>query len=118
MNIISCTVDFTEAITKLCAWAARFALRLTCGYICQRLSRRSPAPNLTVLPIVASNMSLPAVLHPDVVDFLRQDVESRFRDQVGKCLLKLMLSQFNSGLRVKKLKGITKRVWEARINQA
>ena len=62
-------------------------------------------------------MSLPTVLHPDVVDFLRQDVEISLRERVWHCLHKLKLRQFDSGLRVKKLKGITKRVWEARINQ-
>ena len=62
-------------------------------------------------------MSLPIVLHPDVVDFLRQDVETHFRERVWKCLKKLKMRQFDSGLRVKKLNGITKRVWEARVNQ-
>jgi Superfamily I DNA and RNA helicases len=62
-------------------------------------------------------MSLPTVLHPDVVDFLRQDVETHFRERVWKCLKKLQMRQFDNGLRVKKLNGITKRVWEARVNQ-
>ena len=63
-------------------------------------------------------MPLPAVLHPDVADFLRTNKESNLKESVWKCIEKLRQQQFDGGLRVKKLKGITKRVWEARITQA
>ena len=63
-------------------------------------------------------MSLPTVLHPDVVDFLRTELDSNLNKRVWECIEKLRQQQFDSGLRVKKLKGITKRVWEARITQA
>ncbi|MEH1935940.1 MAG: hypothetical protein V7L14_20035 [Nostoc sp.] len=63
-------------------------------------------------------MSHPTVLHPDVVEFLRQNTRNQFREQVWKCLQKLKQGQFDGGLRVKKLKGTTKGVWEARITEA
>ena len=63
-------------------------------------------------------MLLPAVLHPDVVDFLRTELKSNLKTRVWECIEKLRQQQFDGGLRVKKLKGIAKRVWEARITQA
>ncbi|MCL2933559.1 MAG: tetratricopeptide repeat protein, partial [Trichodesmium sp. MAG_R03] len=63
-------------------------------------------------------MSLPAVLHPDIVEFLRKEVESNLQKKIWECIQRLKQQKFNSGLRVKKLKGINKRVWEARINSA
>ncbi|MEB3341706.1 tetratricopeptide repeat protein [Okeania sp.] len=63
-------------------------------------------------------MLLPAVLHPDIVEFLRKEVESNLQKKVWECIQRLKQQKFNSGLRVKKLKGINKRVWEARINSA
>ncbi|MCH2049039.1 MAG: tetratricopeptide repeat protein [Trichodesmium sp. ALOHA_ZT_67] len=63
-------------------------------------------------------MSLPAVLHPDIVEFLRKEIGSNLQKRVWECIQTLKQQKFNSGLRVKKLKGINKRVWEARINSA
>lgn len=63
-------------------------------------------------------MLLPAVLHPDIVEFLRKEMESNLQKKVWECIQRLKQQKFNSGLRVKKLKGINKRVWEARINSA
>jgi tetratricopeptide (TPR) repeat protein/Txe/YoeB family toxin of Txe-Axe toxin-antitoxin module len=63
-------------------------------------------------------MLLPAVLHPDVVDFIRKATKSSLNERVWNCIGKLRQQQFDGGLRVKKLKGIAKGVWEARINQA
>lgn len=63
-------------------------------------------------------MPLPAVLHPDVVDFLHTHTQNYLKDKVWKCIEKLRYQAFDSGLRVKKLKGMPKRVWEARISQA
>ncbi|MGK7923514.1 MAG: tetratricopeptide repeat protein [Trichodesmium sp.] len=63
-------------------------------------------------------MLLPAVLHPDIVEFLRKDVGSNLQKKIWECIQRLKQQQFDSGLRVKKLKGINKRVWEARINSA
>ncbi len=63
-------------------------------------------------------MSVPAVLHPDIVQFLRQHNESYFQEKVWECVRKLKEQQFDGGLRVKKLKGTNKKVWEARINSA
>jgi tetratricopeptide (TPR) repeat protein/mRNA-degrading endonuclease RelE of RelBE toxin-antitoxin system len=63
-------------------------------------------------------MSLKVVLHPDVFDFLRQELSSDFKDGVLECIEKLKRQQFDGGLRAKKLKGINSRVWEARIDRA
>ncbi|MBD2339690.1 tetratricopeptide repeat protein [Calothrix sp. FACHB-156] len=61
---------------------------------------------------------LSIVLHPDVVKFLRKDISSTVRQKTWDCINQLRQRQFNGGLRVKRLKGITKRVWEARIDRA
>ncbi|MGB3509291.1 MAG: tetratricopeptide repeat protein [Microcoleaceae cyanobacterium] len=63
-------------------------------------------------------MSLPAVLHPDIVEFLRKNAESHLQKKVWECIQRLKQQHFDGGLRVKKLKGTHKRVWEARINSA
>lgn len=63
-------------------------------------------------------MSLKVVLHPDVFDFLRQELTSDFKNDVLECIEKLKRQQFDGGLRAKKLKGINSRVWEARIDRA
>ncbi|MFB2836877.1 tetratricopeptide repeat protein [Floridanema evergladense] len=63
-------------------------------------------------------MSLPAVLHPDVVDFLRTNKEEYLKASAWECIDKLKQQQFDGGLRVKKLKGIAKKVWEARVTKA
>jgi len=63
-------------------------------------------------------MSLPALLHPDVVDFLRTNKEEYLKASVWECINKLKQQQFDGGLRVKKLKGIAKKVWEARVTKA
>lgn len=63
-------------------------------------------------------MLLPAVLHPDVVDFLRTNKEEYLKTSVWECIDKLKQQQFDGGLRVKKLKGIVKKVWEARVTKA
>ena len=53
-------------------------------------------------------MLLPAVLHPDIVEFLRKEMESNLQKKVWECIQRLKQQKFNSGLRVKKLKGIIK----------
>lgn len=63
-------------------------------------------------------MFLPAVLHPDVVDFLSLNKDNNLKENVGHCIFKLRHRQFDGGLRVKKLKGIAKKVWEVRITKA
>jgi superfamily I DNA/RNA helicase len=63
-------------------------------------------------------MSLSIVLHPDVVSFLGEDLNSEITGNVWGCIEKLTERQFDRGLRVKKLKGINEKVWEARINKA
>jgi DNA helicase II / ATP-dependent DNA helicase PcrA len=63
-------------------------------------------------------MVLPAVLHPDVVDFLTLDKDINLKEDVGYSIFKLRQQQFDGGLRVKKLKGITKKIWEARVTGA
>ena len=63
-------------------------------------------------------MSLPAVLHPEIVNFIREIPQSSLKKKIWNCIEKVRLQQFNSGLRVKKLKGISKKVWEARITKA
>ncbi|BAY88189.1 MULTISPECIES: UvrD-helicase domain-containing protein [unclassified Tolypothrix] len=61
---------------------------------------------------------LSIVLHPDVVKFLRKNISSNVRQKTWDCINQLRRRQFNGGLRVKRLKGINKRVWEARIDRA
>lgn len=63
-------------------------------------------------------MSLPAVLHPEIVNFIREIPQSSLKKKIWNCIEKVREQQFNSGLRVKKLKGINKKVWEARITKA
>jgi tetratricopeptide (TPR) repeat protein/Txe/YoeB family toxin of Txe-Axe toxin-antitoxin module len=63
-------------------------------------------------------MSYPIVLHPDILEFLRENTLHQFPEQVWKCLQKIKQGSFDGGLRVKKLKGISRGVWEARINQS
>ena len=63
-------------------------------------------------------MSYPIVLHPDILEFLRENTLHQFPEQVWKCLQKIKQGSFDGGLRVKKLKGIFRGVWEARINQS
>jgi len=63
-------------------------------------------------------MYIPTVLHPDVVEFLRNDSPKKLSESIGLCIQKLRQRQFDGGLRVKKLRGIAKRVWEARIDRA
>ncbi|MBD2665896.1 TPR repeat [Richelia sinica FACHB-800] len=58
------------------------------------------------------------VLHPDVVEFLRKNTTSdRLQLETWDCINKLKQRQFTGGLRVKRLQGVSKRVWEARINR-
>jgi superfamily I DNA/RNA helicase len=62
---------------------------------------------------------LPVVLHPDVVNFLRiNTVDNQFQQQTWNCINQLRQRQFTGGLRVKRLQGVNKKVWEARINRA
>jgi DNA helicase II / ATP-dependent DNA helicase PcrA len=61
---------------------------------------------------------LSIVLHPDVVKFLRTDIDISLRQKTWNCIHQLRRQEFTGGLRVKRLKGITRRVWEARINHA
>ncbi len=82
---------------------------------CTQSSRVYPAKKRSLLK---KYMSVPAVLHPDIVEFLRQEKENYFPEKVWECIRKLKEQQFDGGLRVKKLKGINKRIWEARINSA
>ncbi|MEC4812795.1 MAG: 3'-5' exonuclease [Scytonema sp. PMC 1069.18] len=63
-------------------------------------------------------MVLPAVLHPDVVDFLTLDKDINLKEDIGYSIFKLRQQQFDGGLRVKKLKGIAKKIWEARVTGA
>jgi superfamily I DNA/RNA helicase/Txe/YoeB family toxin of Txe-Axe toxin-antitoxin module len=63
-------------------------------------------------------MTLPVIIHPDVISFFHNSSQTDFGNRVWKCINKLKQRQFDGGLRVKKLKGITKRVWEARVTQA
>lgn len=63
-------------------------------------------------------MLLPVILHPDVTDFLRTEFPNNLKDRTWRCIDKLRQQQFDGGLRVKKLRGISKRVWEARITIA
>lgn len=63
-------------------------------------------------------MLLPVILHPDVTDFLRTEFQRNLKDSTWKCIDKVRQQDFDGGLRVKKLRGISKRVWEARITKA
>ena len=63
-------------------------------------------------------MLLPVVLHPNVTDFLRTEFPKNLKDRIWKCIDKLRHQQFDGGLRVKKLNGVFKRVFEARVTRA
>jgi tetratricopeptide (TPR) repeat protein len=63
-------------------------------------------------------MSLSIVLHPDVVSFLGDNLNSEITGNVWGCIEKMREQQFDQGLRAKKLKGVSEKVWEARINKA
>lgn len=63
-------------------------------------------------------MLLPVILHPDVTDFLRIKFPKNLKDSTWKCIDKLRQQNFDGGLRVKKLQGVSRRVWEARITKA
>ena len=63
-------------------------------------------------------MALPVIAHPDVINFLKTYSESELEKPLWKSINKLRQQQFDNGLRVKKLKGIAKRVWEARVTRA
>ncbi|PSF38606.1 DNA helicase UvrD [Aphanothece hegewaldii CCALA 016] len=61
-------------------------------------------------------MQRPIVIHPEVFEFVR--THAQLQEDFWKCLNKLSNFQFDSGLRVKKLKSISKNsqsVWEARV---
>lgn len=63
-------------------------------------------------------MSLSIVLHPDLVSFLGDNLNSEITGNVWGCIEKMREQQFDQGLRAKKLKGVSEKVWEARINKA
>ena len=63
-------------------------------------------------------MTLPVIIHPDVISFFNNSSQTDLGNRVWKCIDKLKKRQFDGGLRVKKLQGTTKRVWEARVTQA
>ncbi len=62
-------------------------------------------------------MNLPILIRDEVWKYL-QSTDLRSAKEVQQCIKKVENGQFDFGLRVKKLKGISQRVWEARINQA
>ncbi|WP_052055967.1 UvrD-helicase domain-containing protein [Myxosarcina sp. GI1] len=64
-------------------------------------------------------MLLPVILHPDVTEFLRtKKFQEDWKNSTWKCIDKLRQQSFDVGLRAKKLKGVAKGVWEARITSA
>ncbi|MFP4337724.1 MAG: UvrD-helicase domain-containing protein, partial [Halothece sp.] len=63
-------------------------------------------------------MALPVIAHPDVINFLQGDSQNGLGERLWKCINKLKQQQFDGGLRVKKLKGVGKKLWEARVTQA
>jgi len=63
-------------------------------------------------------MNLPVITHPDLINFFRTYSGSDLGEQAWKCVHKLQQQQFDGGLRVKKLKGVAKPVWEARLTGA
>ena len=62
-------------------------------------------------------MDLPIVIRDEVWKYLNS-TDLRSAKEVQQCIKKVEKRQFDFGLRVKKLKGVSQRVWEARINQA
>jgi Txe/YoeB family toxin of Txe-Axe toxin-antitoxin module len=62
-------------------------------------------------------MNLPILIRDEVWEYL-QSTDLRSAKEVQQCIKKVEKGQFDFGLRVKKLKGVSQRVWEARINQA
>jgi len=62
-------------------------------------------------------MNLPVVVRKEVWIYLKSQ-GSDFTKEVRQSIDKIQKRQFDFGLRVKKLKGVSLRVWEARINRA
>ncbi len=61
-------------------------------------------------------MNLPILIRDEVWKYLKS-IDLRLGKEVQQCIKKVEKGQFDFGLRVKKLKGVSQRVWEARINQ-
>jgi DNA helicase-2/ATP-dependent DNA helicase PcrA len=66
----------------------------------------------------ANSLNPQVVSHPEVTSFLRNCKDKQFVKQVLECIEKLVNYQFDGGLRVKKLRGSSNKIWEARINSA
>ena len=62
-------------------------------------------------------MNLPIVVREEVWKTLKSS-DSNFAEAVRQCIDKIEHRQFDFGLRVKKLKGISQIVWEARIDRS
>jgi mRNA-degrading endonuclease RelE of RelBE toxin-antitoxin system len=60
---------------------------------------------------------LPIVIHPSGANFLQSLQDVLLAKQIQKCLSKVKNLQFDSGLRLKKLKGIDHNLWEVRIDR-
>lgn len=60
---------------------------------------------------------LPVVLHPSVAQFLETLQDIGLIKSIKKCLSKLTNLELDSGLRLKKLRGISERLWEVRIGE-
>lgn len=60
---------------------------------------------------------LSTVIHPNVMNFLRSDESKIYQALTWKCIDKLRNQKFDNGLRVKKLKGISFNIREARLDK-
>ena len=61
--------------------------------------------------------SLPTVVRDKVWKSLKS-TNLIFAEEIRQCIEKIEQRQFDFGLRVKKLKGVSRMVWEARINRS
>jgi len=75
-------------------------------------------PYSLVFTIITVPPMLKVVLHPDTYKFLCEITDASFQQRVWNCIDKLRNQQLTGGLRAKRLQGVVKRVWEARINRA
>ncbi|MEA5510589.1 hypothetical protein VB715_12515 [Crocosphaera sp. UHCC 0190] len=65
-----------------------------------------------------TNQSISIHIHSDVEAFLKDCQDQALYTSTWECIDKIAQRQFDGGLRVKKLKGISRKIWEARITQA
>lgn len=65
-----------------------------------------------------TNQNISIQIHSDVEKFLKDCNYQTLKIRIWECIDKIATMEFDGGLRVKKLQGISRKIWEARINRA